>query len=390
MLIRSYVRSTDYHRKPCGENIICGVDISVMVRPTFRTIPLSDIKRQLINNVTAFSTAFRTRKPTVNFNQCPTIPLALILQLTNQFKPACISNSLSQLMVFQHILHRQVFDSNRLVFAYQSSRQLVKEIFTSIGYSCLNSSNFTPRFLSIVRAFHSCVECFLSLPQLMSKALEVFGVGNFLPVTGGNQGGDSRINSYCFIELRQELNGMVFNQQRDKPTSRCIQPHCSSGRLTPFRERATPFDGQRFRTFRQPQLPILPPKGRTGKLSAAATPLFLEVGILGTTCPEVGEGFLQVSQSLLQGYAAYFIEKLQVFLLFPLGKHPGCLLVINALLAFIPGFCPSMQRFVVNQPDATQCAAQELFLFRCWVKAVSVGTLSHGSHTNTFPVKPSF
>jgi hypothetical protein len=49
-----------------------------------------------------------------------------------------------------------------------------------------------------------------------------------------------------------------------------------------------------------------------------------------------------------------------------------------------------MQGFVVNQPHATQRAAQELFLFRCWVKAVSVGALFHASHSNMLPVKPSW
>lgn len=128
MPIRSYVRSTDYHRKPCGENIICGINVSVMVGSTLWTIPFPDIKRQFINNVTTVSTTLRTGKPSVNLNQCPTVPLALVFQLTNQFTPACISNRLSQLMVFHHALHRQIFDSNRLIFAYQSSRQLVKEI----------------------------------------------------------------------------------------------------------------------------------------------------------------------------------------------------------------------------------------------------------------------
>ena len=31
MPIRSYVRSTDFHRKPCGKNVVCRVDIPVMV-----------------------------------------------------------------------------------------------------------------------------------------------------------------------------------------------------------------------------------------------------------------------------------------------------------------------------------------------------------------------
>lgn len=67
MPIRSYVRSTDYYRKPCGENIVCGIDVSVVVGSTFWTIPFPNIKRQLIDNVTAVSTAFRAGKPSTSF-----------------------------------------------------------------------------------------------------------------------------------------------------------------------------------------------------------------------------------------------------------------------------------------------------------------------------------
>lgn len=122
MPIRSYVRSTDYHRKPCGENIIGGIDISVVMRSTLWTIPFPNIKRQFIDNATAISTTFRTGKPTVNFNQRSTVPLALVLQLTNQLTPTGIGNGLCQFVVFHHILHYQVLDRNRLVFTYQSSR----------------------------------------------------------------------------------------------------------------------------------------------------------------------------------------------------------------------------------------------------------------------------
>ncbi len=114
MPIRSYGSSTDFHRKPCGENIIGGIDVSVVVRPTFWTIPFPNIKRQFINNVTAVSTTFRAGKPSVNLHQCPTVPLAFVFQLTNHERPRSISNRLRQFVVFQHILHRQVFDLGTL------------------------------------------------------------------------------------------------------------------------------------------------------------------------------------------------------------------------------------------------------------------------------------
>jgi len=104
MPIRSYVRSTDYHRKPCGENILCGVNVSVMVRPAPLAIPLPDIKRQLTRYVTAVSTALTAGEPTVNLYQCPTVPLAFVFQLPHQLRPTCISNGWGQVAV----LHQKI------------------------------------------------------------------------------------------------------------------------------------------------------------------------------------------------------------------------------------------------------------------------------------------
>jgi hypothetical protein len=49
-----------------------------------------------------------------------------------------------------------------------------------------------------------------------------------------------------------------------------------------------------------------------------------------------------------------------------------------------------VQSFVVDQTNATQRAAQELFLLLGWVKAISVGSFSHVSHCDILPVKPSW
>lgn len=93
MPIGSYVRSTDFNRVSHGKKVSCGVDIAVMVRLTFRTVPLADIQGQRFHNVTAIPTAFRTREPTVNLNKGTSVPLALIFELPNQLAPGSITNT---------------------------------------------------------------------------------------------------------------------------------------------------------------------------------------------------------------------------------------------------------------------------------------------------------
>ena len=164
-----------------------------------------------------------------------------------------------------------------------------KEICSGIGNFGMNSSNLVLCLLSIVRSFNFTRQCFLSLPQFVTKALEVLRIDNFLSITCSNQRGNACINSYCFINLRQGVDSRVINQQRDKPASRRIQSYCYRGRFTTCGKSTTPANWQRVITLCQPQLPVLPSKSCTSKLSAATTSLLFEVGIFGATCPKVSE-----------------------------------------------------------------------------------------------------
>ena len=56
-------------------------------------------------------------------------------------------------------------------------------------------------------------------------------------------------------------------------------------------------------------------------------------------------------------------------------------------MSLLPSLCASMQRFVVDQPNATQRAAPELFLFLGWLKAVSVGFFSQFLHYSIYLVR---
>lgn len=67
-------------------------------------------------------------------------------------------------------------------------------------------------------------------------------------------------------------------------------------------------------------------------------------------------------QSLLQRHTTNFIQELQVFKLFPLSQHGGCLNVVNFFLSFIPSFCPRCQCAVVYQPGTPHRPMQEYII----------------------------
>jgi peptidoglycan hydrolase-like protein with peptidoglycan-binding domain len=166
MPIRSYVRSTDCHRKPCGEYVLCGVDIPVMVSFTLRAIPFPNIQRQLFNNVTKIATSLRTRKPSVNLDQSATIPITLVFKLSDQFAPTSIANGKGKFPILHHVLHSQILNGDGLVFTHQSSRQLVKEILSSVANFSMDFSDYKTGFITIARSLLLPAQRFLRPSQL--------------------------------------------------------------------------------------------------------------------------------------------------------------------------------------------------------------------------------
>jgi len=117
---------------------------------------------------------------------------------------------------------------------------------------------------------------------------------------------------------------MVIYQQGNVPTSTRIKfehmvegSHPSGGRLQRIGRASAHL----------PTTPAhLPSECRLGELGRATIMFLLEVRDICTSCKEVAKRLLQVSKSLLQRYTANLIEKLQIFLLFPLSQQPAVLI----------------------------------------------------------------
>lgn len=133
MLFRSYIRSTGGHRQSGGQSVPRCVHVAVVESLTSRTRPFPNTQRQLTHNLSAVPAAFSAREPAVNLHQRSTISLALVGQLTHHLSPTCITDGTRELAVTDQVLHAQVFDHDRLIFTDEAGRQLVQEVFATIG-----------------------------------------------------------------------------------------------------------------------------------------------------------------------------------------------------------------------------------------------------------------
>ena len=424
----SYVRSTDSHCESRSQNIFSSVDIPVdSYGLTARAVPATDIKRQLIHYKTAMVTSFTTREKAVNLDQCSPVPFTLILKLTKYLTPSSIADTTSQLAVSNHIPNCQDLNSNYAIGSDQISSQLVQKVSTSIADSeavsrvlatlCAYALHFgvylgyfKSCFISVIRAFGFPSQFLLRDFKLLIQSIKMLWIGYPYTVASTQQARDANINPNFFISWWQWLNSGVIYQQRNKPFTRWLKFDCNCRRTNAFRQKPRPYNVQWLFAFSKPKSIVSILKSRLGKLSRTTIALGFKSAILSSFTPEISKRFLgarslaeetsagshpllQMSQTLLQRHTANFIEKVQVFSLFPTGQQARGLFVINSLLSFVPSFGFSCQGFIIDKPDTTHCPSQEIFLLGSGKKSVSISSymrtspLYHSSHFTMFNVK---
>ena len=274
-----------------------------MANRASRTIPLSYIQRHFIYYMPTTSAPFGGRKPSVNFNQLSSVPLAFVSKLADKFTPTSVRDNTRKFMVLDHILNRQVLNHDGLVFVHQLSSQLMQKVLTAIRNCAVYLGYLEPLFMSIVRAFLLTGQRFLYASKPRAQSLEVFGIGDFVPVTCSYQASDANVQTEAFISFRQWFNNCIY-EQRDVETPTRIQLDRDGRRFASLWQLSTPTNRQCLGTLSKPNRAILPFKSRLGKLCATAVMLFFEVRILCVSCPKVSKCLLKMPQPLLQRYTA--------------------------------------------------------------------------------------
>jgi len=328
-----------------------------MVDSTVGTIPLPHMQRQSLNNVTTSSTALRTGKPTVDLYQRSPVPLGFVFQLPYHVTPTGIANRAGKLGMFDHSLHSQRLNNNRLVLTNQSSCQLVQMVLSGVGNLLVDSGHVKSRFLSIASPLLLAIQCLLRPSQLFVSLVKMLGVGNLFACTQGDKTANPHIQAYSVGGRWQGQMARIVKPQADVPLPRRIQANSNGGWLNTIWQLPRPSDIQWLGALCQNHLAVFPPEGRLSKFCTTAVALLFEVGIFRPTCKEVTESGLQMPQSLLQRNAADLVEKLQVILLFPRRQRSGSLYVGHALLLPVPCARPQRQGFVIDEAYAPQCPA---------------------------------
>ena len=150
----------------------CRVNIPVVGCAATGASPRSDRQRQFLYLMTTGGTGFARWKEAVDDHQPLPLAFQFVRQEPPELAPASINNAACQAMVFNHVVHRQVFQNDSLVFACQSGGLLVVEIGASIGCALVCLGNLKAGLISVAATLGFARQLLLLAAQVLGRILE--------------------------------------------------------------------------------------------------------------------------------------------------------------------------------------------------------------------------
>ena len=223
------IRSTDFaisgYREPRGKDVARSVYVSVVLGLAAWTRPVANAERKGVEDEPATGARLAARKEAIDLDEGAPTPFRLVFKLSHEFGPTCVRNGSREWAELNHPTYVEVFDDDRLVFANESSAQLVKMVAPSVGYtsvqlreleSCLVPVFGTFRFASQTSGENALAREFQSV---------VLWVGHLLSGGERNERSQAKIDASAVVIFGRGL--MLLSSQRRET---CQRPAAS--RLT--------------------------------------------------------------------------------------------------------------------------------------------------------------
>jgi hypothetical protein len=360
---------------------LSGIYVSINHTGALRASPLSIGELKIIVDETAMKTTFGTWEKPINLFNMAAVPLPFVLKLPHELRPAAIGDRLSQLMVFDHPFHIQVFNGDVLVLLNQLTTELVKKVLPLVGYLFVKPGNLQPGLVSALRTFLFPAQRALQLNQLLLRLSEVFGRTEPAPVTGNSKVLKSQIKTSVAT-----LIGWVFN----------LPFHLDRGEI--FTALGSRYGNIFHNAFYWAVKDDLDPTdlGEIDRLTIKLKALRESTGLLtvflfegwkvGLLVKKVVVGGIQVSKGLLKCLGLSLVKPNVIRLLFEFCQSQGGI-VVGETLACLGIVVDSLaKKVVVSEATAAELFGQLNLLLSIRVKTELVGRLDKHTYSYTLIV----
>src|SRR5215469_12458359 len=129
----SYISSAGSHRLTSGQDVLRGVDVPVVPGAASGARPVSCGKAQFREQVPARPAGLAGRVPAAGHDQCPTVPLALVLNLAAELAPSAAGDRAGQRPVSHHVPDCEILNDDHVVLADQPGAGAVQEVLPGVA-----------------------------------------------------------------------------------------------------------------------------------------------------------------------------------------------------------------------------------------------------------------
>src|SRR5713226_584098 len=210
-----------------------------MMDATFRAGPFTNIKRKRVENMSTVKAAFGGRIPLVDFDKMASVPLGFVFQLGHELTPTDITDRFTQLMVLDHVLHRKVLDTDRLVLTNQTCRELVREITAAVSDASMDLGDFLTGLFSVLAALLFLGVPSMSFSQLLLIRASVAWIAHDLSIRKHGEGLQAQIGTDRRRSHRQVRN-ILFYQDGNEVAVCTILGDGDTARLASIRQGTRP------------------------------------------------------------------------------------------------------------------------------------------------------
>lgn len=333
---------------------------------------------QVLINESAMNTAFARREKPINLLNVAAIPLALVVELAHELRPAGITDGLGKAMVAYHPLDVQIFNSSELVRFYQLPAKLVSKVKALVGYLFVQFGNLQPSLITAIAPLLRLAQFALISGKATFGLSQVFRIRESLPVTGNGKVLKSQVKANFPTLIDRSVN-FLLHLNRGEILTALGSRHGKVFHNAFNRAMQDNLDPANFRNVQLATINLETLREPAGLL----TVLLFEVRKLSSLVKKVAIGGIKVAKCLLRSLRIHIFEPVVISLLFEFGKLQGSIVVGQALAGFDVGINAPTKEVVVHKAATAKLLRQLVSLLAIRVNPILVSAFDIHSYKYT-------
>src|SRR5262245_12230825 len=306
-------------------------------------------------------TQLRRRKEPVQWQIASAIPFRLVFQFTEYFGKRRISNVLGQIRMFQHPDYVQSFDKDRLVFADDLRRELLKRIPSGVTDFGVQSRHSESGLCPIITILDLTRQPTLKYSQSLFILNERARTFDLLALAGRSK----RLNTNVYADFGSGLPerfDLGFNKDADKIASTCVPADSQIEDFSVIGKLPTPNNIELFGLLGQYDSTISKGEGIGGVANRLAMTARFKFRILRSLLEEVRESRIQITQRLLKNNRTDLGKEGFLRFLFPFSEFQCGAAIAEGFLLLLPSLAAIIQSPIVNIARAAEGSGKLLSL----------------------------